>query len=50
MNSKRIYISHTMREYKGVVTGEVIIGANVVKDFMAVITDIFSGRSGSNAY
>ena len=26
---------HTIREYKGVVTGETIIGANFVKDFFA---------------
>ena len=38
---------HTIREYKGVVTGEVIIGANVLKDFMAGLTDFFGGRSGS---
>ena len=36
-----------IREYKGVVTGEVIIGANVFKDFMAGLTDFFGGRSGS---
>lgn len=36
-----------IREYKGVVTGEVIIGANVLKDFMANLTDFFGGRSGS---
>ena len=36
-----------IREYKGVVTGEVIIGANVLKDFMAGLTDFFGGRSGS---
>ena len=36
-----------IREYKGVVTGEVIIGANVLKDFMAGITDFFGGRSSS---
>ena len=34
-------------EYKGVVTGETIIGANVFKDFMAGIRDIVGGRSGS---
>ena len=39
--------SHPIREYKGVVTGEVIIGANVLKDFMAGLTDFFGGRSGS---
>ena len=38
---------HSIREYKGVVTGEVIIGANVLKDFMAGLTDFFGGRSGS---
>ena len=32
---------HPIREYKGVVTGETIIGANFVKDFMAGIRDIF---------
>ncbi|MCR5180175.1 MAG: heavy metal-binding domain-containing protein [Bacteroidaceae bacterium] len=37
---------HPIREYKGVVTGEVIIGANVLKDFMAGLTDFFGGRSG----
>ncbi|MBQ3895255.1 MAG: heavy metal-binding domain-containing protein [Clostridia bacterium] len=36
-----------IREYKGIVTGETIIGANVFKDFMAGLTDFFGGRSGS---
>ena len=36
-----------IREYKGVVTGETIIGANAIKDFMAGIRDFFGGRSGS---
>ena len=38
---------HPVREYKGVVTGETIIGANFVKDFFAGIRDIVGGRSGS---
>lgn len=38
---------HTIREYKGVVTGETIIGANVFKDFFAGIRDIVGGRAGS---
>ncbi len=38
---------HPIREYKGLVTGETIIGANVIKDFKAGIRDIFGGRSGS---
>jgi uncharacterized protein YbjQ (UPF0145 family) len=31
--------------YLGLVTGETIIGANIVRDFMASITDIIGGRS-----
>lgn len=38
---------HPIREYKGVVTGETIIGANVLKDFLAGIRDFFGGRAGS---
>ena len=34
--------------YYGIVTGETIIGANIVKDFFASITDIVGGRSGKN--
>lgn len=36
-----------VKEYKGVVTGETIIGANFVKDFFASIRDVIGGRSGS---
>jgi uncharacterized protein YbjQ (UPF0145 family) len=36
-----------IREYKGIVTGETIIGANIVKDFLAGIRDFVGGRSGS---
>ena len=38
---------HPIREYKGVVTGETIIGANFVKDIFAGIRDIVGGRAGS---
>lgn len=38
---------HTIREYKGVVTGETIIGANAIKDFFAGIRDVVGGRSSS---
>ncbi len=34
-------------EYKGIVTGETIIGANAFKDFFAGIRDIIGGRSGA---
>lgn len=36
-----------VREYKGIVTGEAIIGANIVKDFLAGIRDIVGGRAGA---
>ena len=38
---------YTIREYKGVVTGETIIGANFLKDIFAGIRDIVGGRSAS---
>ncbi|MBA6156735.1 heavy metal-binding domain-containing protein [Tenacibaculum sp. S7007] len=36
-----------VKEYLGIVTGETIIGANIIKDFFAGIRDIVGGRSGS---
>lgn len=33
--------------YRGVVVGEAIMGANVVRDLFAGITDIIGGRSGA---
>lgn len=33
--------------YHGVITGEAIMGANVVRDIFASITDIIGGRSGA---
>lgn len=37
----------TIRDYKGVVTGEAILGAHVFRDLFAGIRDIVGGRSGS---
>ncbi len=34
-------------DYLGIVTGEVIVGANLFRDMFASITDIVGGRSGS---
>ncbi|MBA2373217.1 MAG: heavy metal-binding domain-containing protein [Chloroflexi bacterium] len=34
-------------EYKGIVTGEAILGANIFKDLFAGIRDIVGGRSGA---
>ncbi|HLO69815.1 MAG TPA: heavy metal-binding domain-containing protein [Flavipsychrobacter sp.] len=36
-----------IKEYKGVVFGETIIGANLFKDLFASIRDIVGGRSGT---
>lgn len=36
-----------IRDYLGVVTGEVIVGANILKDLFAGIRDIVGGRSGA---
>lgn len=34
-------------EYKGIVFGEVIAGVDFVKDFVAGLSNIFGGRSGT---
>ena len=36
-----------IKEYKGIVTGETIIGANFIKDFLAGIRDFIGGRSAA---
>lgn len=33
--------------YYGIVSGETIIGANAIRDFMAGLRDFFGGRSGT---
>ncbi len=37
---------YQISEYKGIVVGEAIMGANVVRDALASITDLVGGRSG----
>ena len=37
----------TVRDYRGIVTGEAIVGANIFRDFFAGIRDIVGGRSGA---
>ncbi|MCA0206521.1 MAG: heavy metal-binding domain-containing protein [Proteobacteria bacterium] len=36
-----------IRTYHGIVVGEAIMGANVVRDFFASVTDVIGGRSGA---
>ncbi|MEC9196303.1 heavy metal-binding domain-containing protein [Donghicola tyrosinivorans] len=38
---------YQIADYKGIVTGEAILGANVFRDIFAGITDIIGGRSGA---
>jgi uncharacterized protein YbjQ (UPF0145 family) len=38
---------HPAKDYQGIVTGEVIVGANIFKDMFASFRDIVGGRSGS---
>ena len=35
-----------IKEYKGLVFGEVVSGANFIRDFFATIPDVIGGRSG----
>ena len=36
-----------IREYRGIVFGEVVSGVNFVKDFSASLSDMFGGRSNT---
>jgi len=36
-----------IREYKGIVTGEAILGANLFRDIFATVRDIIGGRSAA---
>jgi uncharacterized protein YbjQ (UPF0145 family) len=38
---------HPITDYHGIVVGEAILGANVIRDLFAGITDILGGRSGA---
>ncbi len=37
----------SIAEYRGLVTGEAILGANIFKDLLAGIRDIVGGRAGA---
>ena len=38
---------YQIASYKGIVVGEAILGANIIRDVFAGITDILGGRSGA---
>ena len=46
MSTTSLIEGRPVRDYLGVVTGEVIVGANIFKDFFAGIRDVVGGRSG----
>jgi uncharacterized protein YbjQ (UPF0145 family) len=38
---------HRITAYHGIVVGEAIMGANIVRDLFAAVTDVVGGRSGA---
>lgn len=38
---------HKITAYYGVVAGEAIVGANIVRDLFAAVTDVIGGRSAA---
>ncbi len=38
---------HSIEQYFGIVTGEAIMGANIIRDMFASVTDIVGGRSAA---
>lgn len=47
LTTTSIVEGHSVTRYHGIVTSEVIIGANIFRDLFAGIRDIVGGRSGS---
>lgn len=47
VTTTNIVQGQTVEEYLGVVTGEAILGANIMKDLFAGVRDLVGGRSGA---
>ena len=47
LSTTTIIEGRPVRDYLGIVTGEVIVGANIFKDMFASVRDIVGGRSGA---
>ncbi len=47
MSTTQALEGHPVQRYLGVVTGEAIIGANIVKDLFASVRNIVGGRAGA---
>jgi uncharacterized protein YbjQ (UPF0145 family) len=47
MTTTAVIEGRTISEYLGIVAGEAVIGANVIRDFFASVRDVVGGRSGT---
>ncbi len=47
LSTTAIIEGRPVRDYLGIVTGEVIVGANIFSDLFAGVRDIVGGRSGA---
>ncbi len=47
VTTTNIVQNHIVDEYLGIVTGEAILGANIMKDLFAGVRDLVGGRSGA---
>jgi uncharacterized protein YbjQ (UPF0145 family) len=47
VSTTSIIQGYKVEKYLDIVTGETIMGANILRDLMASITDIVGGRSGA---
>ena len=46
-NIEKEKLIQTIKEYKGLVTGEALIGANIYKDLFSGVRDVVGGRTSS---
>jgi len=47
MTTTAVVQGREITDYRGIVNGEAIMGANIVRDLFASISDIVGGRSGA---
>lgn len=47
LTTTNVVEGHKIKEYKGLVSGEVILGTNIIRDFLASFQDLVGSRSGS---
>ena len=47
LTTSNTLVTHEIIDYKGLVTGESLIGANIYKDLFSGVRDVVSGRTSS---